>query len=242
MTNAQKELPPLSIVMPVSNEEKVVEKVVRDYCRILGRSVRPEFIIVDDNSSDSTPSILCRLKAEYPYIKIISHPANLGHGPSVVDGFLEARGEYIFQCDSDNQNQAEDFWVLWGLLEPDRLDVAVGFREKRKDPLYRLVLSKMLQASVILIFGSVFRDINSPFRLFRREAAKNILKVIPRRTSIPSILMLLAARELKMRIGEAPVRHLPRTTGATSMRGGRLFLMCREALGELYKAKNACRQ
>ncbi len=135
----------LSVVMPVHNEQSVINKVVHDYCKILDTFTQPEFIIIDDHSTDATPQILHEIKKDYPYIRLFTNTNNMGHGPSLVRGYKESSGEYVFHCDRDNQFLAEDFWLLWEKMQKDNLDAAIGCRRQRNDPGHRILISKLLK-------------------------------------------------------------------------------------------------
>ena len=105
-----KEITSLSIVMPVYNEQEAITKVIEDYSSVLEKIEEREFVVVNDKSTDNTLAILESLQKEHPYLRIITQPKNSGHGASLLRAYREAKGEYIFYCDSDNQFVAEDFW------------------------------------------------------------------------------------------------------------------------------------
>ena len=222
--------------MPVYNEEEIIEKVVRDFCdTILSRFQKREFILVNDCSSDATALVLERLKHEYPYIRLFINSSNQGHGPSLMRAYHEAKGEYIFHCDSDNQLVAEDFWSLWQSLRDNKLELVMGYRKQRKDPAYRIFMSNTLRLFIIVFFGVPFRDINAPFKLYAISSLKKILSVVPRSAFVPTILMMLAAHAYRMRIGEVEIRHLPRITGKSFIRSWRAIVFCLRAGKELIR-------
>src|SRR5262245_39638134 len=97
----------LSVVMPVYNEGEIIATVVRDYGRILQSFQNPELIIVNDQSTDNTLSILNSLTNEHPYLRIITMDRNRGHGPALMRAFREAKSDYVFHSDSDNQFRAQ---------------------------------------------------------------------------------------------------------------------------------------
>lgn len=228
----------LSIVMPVHNEEEVIEKVGRNFCdTVLSRFEKKELILVDDCSTDATLLILERLQREYPYIRVLTNSSNQGHGPSLMRAYHEAKGEYIFHCDSDNQFMAEDFGLLWRKLKENNLELVMGYRRQRNDPMYRIFMSNALRLFNMAFFGVSFRDINAPFKLYTRFSLKKILSIVPRNAFIPTILMILAAHSYGISIGEVEVRHLPRLTGKSFIRNWRTVAFCFKAAVELIQFK-----
>lgn len=228
----------LSIVMPVRNEAEVVEKVVRNFCKaVLTKFKKKEFILVDDCSTDTTLLILKRLQREYPYIRVLANSSNQGHGPSLMRAYHEAKGKYIFHCDSDNQFMAEDFWLLWRKLEENNLELVMGYRKQRKDPVYRIFMSNALRLFSIVLFDVSYRDINAPFKLYTRSSLEKILSIVSRNAFVPTILMILAARSYGISMGEVEVRHLRRLTGKSFIRDWRIITFCFKAAMEIIQFK-----
>jgi alpha-1,3-rhamnosyltransferase len=67
-----KELIPVSVVMPVFNEEGIIEKTVRDfYSEIVIPIPGSEMVVVDDCSTDKSPEILKKLAEELSFIRVL---------------------------------------------------------------------------------------------------------------------------------------------------------------------------
>lgn len=227
----------LSIVMPVFNEQDVIADVLSEFAQVLQRFERPEFIVVNDCSTDQTGMILQSVQTLIPYLRVINLPQNRGHGAALARAFREATGELIFHCDSDRQFVAEDFWLLYQKMEEEGLDAVIGWRGKRKDPFARLLLSRLLQTFLLLLFGVLLPDSNSPFRLYRRKALDRLLLVLPVQPMVPSILMAVGAKKMKMNVGWVEVRHRARTTGKSFLRSWKIFRLCIPAFREVLQFK-----
>jgi glycosyltransferase involved in cell wall biosynthesis len=223
----------LSIVMPVFNEQDVIAKVVVDYAGILDRFEKPEIVIVNDCSTDGTLSTLNSLQKDYPYIKVITPPENRGHGPSLATAYRKSTGDFVFHCDSDNQFVADEFWLFWRKLTEENLDVVIGFRGTRHDPLARLLLTRLVRAFLWFSFQVNPPDSNCPFRLLTRAAIDRILPLLPERPLVPSILITVAAYKLRMKIDWINVTHLPRLTGKMFLRSWKIFKLCSTAVREV---------
>src|SRR5262249_56214122 len=95
--------PELSIVMPVYNEAAVIGDVVTSWLRELERlGIGYEFLAYDDGSRDESGRILERLGERVPGL-VVSSQANAGHGSTILRGYREARGDWVFQVDSDDE-------------------------------------------------------------------------------------------------------------------------------------------
>src|SRR5436305_10785350 len=83
----------LSILMPVFDERRTVERAIED---ALGASLpvaQRELIVVDDGSKDGTRELLEERKAA-PEIKLVVHDRNLGKGAALQSALREATGEF----------------------------------------------------------------------------------------------------------------------------------------------------
>lgn len=94
----------VSIVIPIYNVEKYIEKCVRSLMEQTFEDI--EYIFVNDCSPDNSISILKRMISEYPERKdrcrIINHSRNRGLTAARNSGLFAAKGEYIIHFDSDD--------------------------------------------------------------------------------------------------------------------------------------------
>jgi hypothetical protein len=60
--------PPVSILLPVRNEEEAIERTVRAAC---AQTAPGEVVVLDDESTDATPVILARLAGELPRLRVV---------------------------------------------------------------------------------------------------------------------------------------------------------------------------
>ena len=94
-------MPEVSVIIPVFKVEAFVERCVRSLMEQTLQDV--EFIFVDDASPDGSMQIVRRVTAEYDRdVRILVHPENKGLPAARNTGLAEARGKYIFHCDSDD--------------------------------------------------------------------------------------------------------------------------------------------
>ena len=104
-------MPEISVVVPVYNVEAYLEKCIDS---ILAQTFTDfEMILVDDGSTDASPSIIDRRAAEDPRIRVI-HKKNGGLSDARNEGMKIAEGEYVSFIDSD------DF------IEPQMLEKALA--------------------------------------------------------------------------------------------------------------------
>ena len=115
-------MPKVSIIVPIYNVEKYIEKCASSLFQQTYKNV--EYIFVDDCGGDNSIKILERLVEEkYPELKdnilIIPNEKNLGPSKSRLEGIKKAKGEYILFVDSDD-------WI-----EKNTLDILIKRAEEK---------------------------------------------------------------------------------------------------------------
>ena len=91
----------LSIIVPIYNVEKYVEKCIRS-CEAQDISKEDyEVVVINDGSPDNSLKIVERIADEFPNIKIISQP-NKGLSAARNTGMRNASGDYYMFVDSDD--------------------------------------------------------------------------------------------------------------------------------------------
>lgn len=169
----------LSIVIPVFNEEKTVESVLKAVAALQIPNIKKEIVVVDDGSTDKTKSIVEQFIKKEKDIKFISNPKNMGKGAAVRTGIREARGEYIIIQDADLEYDPKDIVRLLQVLDGKNNCVVYGTRLKRlphfdkEEKTFRFILhyagNKFLSLVTSLLFGVWVTDMETCYKLFPRK-------------------------------------------------------------------------
>lgn len=203
----------LSIIIPAFNEEPRLELSLRKLAGFASRQRDPvvrEIIVVDDGSRDATAIVANRMRRECDLIRPIPYLRNAGKGYAIRRGVIEADAELILITDADLSTPMEELEKLLAAVRAGA-DVAIGSRgaqpETVKLPQGRLRRSMGLTFNrmVKLITGLPFHDTQCGFKLFRREAAKELFRdaVIDRFAWDVEVLLLASRKNL--RVVEVPV-------------------------------------
>lgn len=112
----------LSIIIPVYNVEKYIERCIRScYDQQLDHT-QFEVVVIDDESPDGSVKIVERLKKSYSNLKIISQK-NKGLGGARNTGILHAKGRYLLFLDSDDYLLPDVLQALMEIAIPNNLDI-----------------------------------------------------------------------------------------------------------------------
>lgn len=203
----------LSIVIPVFNEEgSIIPLVTSIHNALNGKSY--ELIFIDDCSTDST--LLTINSLQDSRINLIEFDSNNGQSSALAAGIKLARGNYIVTMDGDFQNDPSDIPKMIQLISNENLDMVIGVRHNRQDPLLKTVPSKIANFIIRATTQLKITDSGCALKVMTSKTAKNI----PLYGEMHRF-MALNAHINGARIKEIPIIHHPRTKGISKYGLGR---------------------
>jgi glycosyltransferase involved in cell wall biosynthesis len=204
VTSLQK--PAVSIIVPGLNEAESLPILAAQIKEALPETAY-ELIFVDDGSTDATWAVIEQLNASDTAVRGVRLRANFGKAMALTAGFDGARADVVVMMDADLQDDPAD---LPRMLEKiaGGLDVVVGWKVERHDPLNRRIFSKVFNKTVGIVTGVHLHDMNCGFKAYRRE----VLDSIPIYGDLFRFIPVLASWQ-GFKIGEMPVNHRSRQFG-----------------------------
>lgn len=179
-----------SIVIPTYNEEKIIKKVIADLKNYLtDKQYQAEIIIVNDGSIDQTKQILKKIKN----IKLINHPYNKGYGTSIKSGVKNAQYDWILLYDGDGQHQPQYIEKL--IKYNKNYDMIIGARIGYQGPLSRQPGKKLLHWVANYLVQQKIPDLNSGFRLIKKDLFLKFLHILPNGFSLSTTITLTFFKE-----------------------------------------------
>lgn len=176
----------LSIIIPVYNEEKMIEQTIQGLKKELSRlDLSYEIIIVNDDSTDKTKEILEKIEG----IKLINHLENQGYGAALKTGIKNSNYGWILIIDADGTYPIHSIPEF--IKETDKYDHVTGFRNPKMIPLERRHAKKFLNKFASYLAGKKIPDINSGLRVFKKGIVLKYWELFPDRFSFTSTLTML---------------------------------------------------
>ncbi len=195
--------------MPVFNEYQTIEEIIS---RVIAVGLATEIIVVDDGSTDGTRELLRELDEKYPELKLILHDRNQGKGAAVRSGIAEASSEYLIIQDADLEYDPRDYHAILKPMQEGLADVVYGSRflgaPRRTSMFWHMIANKMLTLMTNILYNSILSDMETGYKLFKREIITSIPLKSKRFNFEPEITAKLLKR--KIRIYEVPITFNPR--------------------------------
>ena len=166
------------IIIPTYNEAENIVNIIKELLTINYDNVLIEILVVDDNSTDGTASLVKALGNAR--VHIIERPGKLGLGTAYIRGFkfaIENNYDYVFEMDADFSHDPK---AIPGFLDKlKEYDVVVGSRYIEgiavvNWPLSRLILSIGASYYSRMITFLPIKDVTAGFMAYRVEALRQI--------------------------------------------------------------------
>lgn len=203
----------LSLVLLAYNEEKNIRKAIESATRV-GKSISDNsevIVVLFDGSTDKTGPIVESMMKRQKGLRLVWQNRR-GYGEAIRLGVENARYDFVFYTDADNQYDMKELSRLTPFM--DRYDLAVGYRARRKDPFLRILTAIIFNVIVRTLFRIGSKDVDCSFKLFRRSIFKKIK--IHSVTGLADAEILAKARIYSFKVKQVTITHFPRTEGIAS--------------------------
>ena len=198
----------ISVVIPAYNETQTIRKIL---ARVQDTNLVDEILVVDDGSTDGTRDVLKELDGTGS-IRVVLHDKNQGKGAAVMTGVRQACGDVIIIQDADLEYDPRDYPALLRPIEEGLADVVYGSRflgaARRPTMFWHMIANKLLTLMTNLLYNNILTDMETGYKVFRREVVSN-LQIHARRFDFePEFTAKILKR--KARIFEVPITFNPR--------------------------------
>ncbi|MCF7792308.1 MAG: glycosyltransferase family 2 protein [Victivallales bacterium] len=200
----------LTIIIPVYNEENTICNVLD---KLKTRKEIAEIILIDDGSTDNSVDLINRY-VNKSNIRLLKQPYNMGKGAAITRGFKEAGAPFVLIQDADLEYSPEDYPVLLKPVIDHDADVVYGSRFQG-GPGRVLYYKHHLGNKFITFLSNLFSDLNftdveTCYKLFRREIIQNI-NFESKRFGIEIEITAKLAKAEGLKIYEVPISYHGRT-------------------------------
>lgn len=171
----------VSVVVPLHDEEGNAERVVErllDLAETGSLDHQLEIVLVDDNSTDRTPTICDELADRHDGVRVVHRTDSPGFGNAVKAGLAVASGDVLVPFMGDLSDDPEDVPRLVAAIESG-YHVAFGSRFVEGGsisgyPPLKLLYNRSYNNLIRLLFGIRAKDVTNAFTAYRREVIEEI--------------------------------------------------------------------
>ena len=169
----------LSLVIPAHNEADCIERTILGLVYHLRRAAIPsEILVVNDNSTDATGSTLKRLSVKYPEVTSVDNLGSKGFGFAVRKGLENFTGDVVAIVMGDGSDAPEDVVRFFKKIS-EGYDCVFGSRFVEGGtvhgyPLHKLILNRVVNQWIRLIFGIKYNDVTNAFKMYHRKTIEGL--------------------------------------------------------------------
>ena len=193
-----------SIVIPIYNEEEILESSFNEIASICEKTgIKYEIILVENGSTDKTKEITSNLMTTNSKTKVINL-VNPNYGNALKQGFLAAKNELVVSFDIDYFSESFLKEALSLEKEFSALTASKRMSESKDD---RRTIRKLATKLFVLILKTLFStnlsDTHGMKAIRRADIVEQIEKVVSTQDLFDTELLLRIERENKL-IKEVP--------------------------------------
>lgn len=163
----------LSIIIPVVNEERNIDSLVkRIFSSLNPEKYTYEVIFVDDHSTDKTAAVIQSQSAKYP-VRLYSKRGKIGKAFSLLEGIGYAKYDLIAMIDADLQYPPEAIPEMVEKIN-DSTGVVIAQRKFKEISLIRKILSYGFSYFFVRLLHGMHHDVQSGLKVFKKEIIERI--------------------------------------------------------------------
>ncbi len=200
----------IAVLIPCYNESKTVEKVVKDYKKVLPTA---DIYVYDNNSSDGTDKIAKKAGA------IVRYEYKQGKGNVIRSMFKDIDADCYLMIDGDDTYPCENAKEMCDFVLEGKADMVIGdrlsstyFTENKR--LFHNFGNKLVRFLINTLFDSKVKDIMTGYRAFSYDFVKNF-PVLSKGFEIETE-MTIHALDKNFLLKEIPVSYRDRPEGSVS--------------------------
>jgi len=195
----------LSVLMPVYNEARTVEEIVR---RVRALPLDLELVVVDDGSTDGTRALLPSIGG---IDRLLVHERNRGKGAAIRTALAVATGDVVVVQDADLEYDPQDLVPMLRRMEQGDATVVYGSRILGHNPMSHpsfYLGGRLLSLLANWWYGLSITDEPTCYKMMRRDLLASLGLECEGFEFCPEVTAKLARRG--HRIVEVPIRYAPR--------------------------------
>jgi len=174
----------LSIVIPAFNEEGSIEETIQTlYAKLVDEKIDHEIIVVNDNSTDGTLSLLTEICKRVSTLEIYTNSGPNGFGYAIRFGLDRFKGDCVAIVMADLSDDPDDLVRFYRRLLVGDVDCVFGSRFIKGGkvfnyPFTKLLINRVANLIIQVVIGTRYNDATNAFKLYKRNVIQGISPLI----------------------------------------------------------------
>jgi polyisoprenyl-phosphate glycosyltransferase len=186
----------LSLVIPIFNEEKLIDELVKRTISSLESFIADyEVIFVDDGSTDQSLNKILSWQKTNRNIKILSLSKNFGHQAAYTAGMEHAKGDHVAMMDGDLQDPPELLPEMYRKICDEGFDLVSGKRIGRKGNNSRDLYSVLFHILFKHIGEIKSMENTGNYSVMKREVVDALLSMKEKVRNLPGLRTFIGFRQ-----------------------------------------------
>lgn len=212
----------ISVIIPAKNEAAhigtTIEGIQREFER---HRFDFEIVVVNDGSTDNMEAVLAEYAQKDPRVRLVRNQPPFGFGNAIKKGLDRFKGDIAIIAMADSSDDPQDM-VRYVRKIQEGYDCCFGTRWHKEAkvvgyPRFKLVLNRLVNGFINILFGLNYNDVTNAFKCFSRETVMGIKPVLSRHFNITVELPLKAiVRGYSFTV--IPTNWYDKRTGPSSLR------------------------
>lgn len=216
----------LSLVIPIFNEEKLIDELVKRTISALDSFIQNyEVIFVDDGSTDESLKKILSWKQKNKKIKVLSLSKNFGHQAAYTAGLEHARGDIVAMMDGDLQDPPELLSEMYRKIREEDFDIVSGKKIGRKGKKGRILYALLFHLFFKKIGEIKDMENSGNYSMLRREAVDALLMMKEKVRYLPGLRTFIGFKQ-----GYVEFIREDRYKGDPKMSIRKLFILAADAI------------
>tara|TARA_E500000178_G_C16989443_1_gene740055 strand:+ start:1041 stop:1820 length:780 start_codon:yes stop_codon:yes gene_type:complete len=210
----------LSIIIPVYNSSKILDKLAYEINFFLTNELKDQYeiIFINDSSSDNSWKVVKELSRKFSFIKGVNLEKNIGQHGAIFVGLQFSKGKKIIIMDDDLQHPPGSLISIYNKL--DDFDACYTLYLKRKHVYWKILISMTNNYFSSFLFNKPNNIYLSSLKGIRGNIKDEIISKRPKIPFIDSLIL-----KQTMNITNIKVNHQERFEGGSNYNLKKLFIL-----------------
>lgn len=204
----------ISVIIPTFNERDNIGRLIKE----IVKRINAEIVVVDDDSSDGTATIVEKLSRRNRNIRFIHRKGRHGLGSAIIEGFEAARGDIIGVMDADFSHPPEVLEKIFKEFDKGA-DIVLCSRYTEGGHIENWPLKRKIASRVAILLARLLTDTKDPVTgfFFLKKKIFDTINIKSSETKSWKVSLELIVRGNYKKLVEIPYTFVNRKRGKSKI-------------------------